>query len=239
MSVWLCLPSAKPDGGTIPLWKEKGYKVAVWRDPGARELNADLIIQAPYKGYYFACNRLMRDVFMLDPACNWVVCAGDDTLPDERNPEEIARECEKKFLKMNDPIQRSDFGGTFGVMQPTGDPASDGLGRTIERSAGSPWIGREFAQRAYGGKGPYFEGYFHMGGDEELKLVAEKLGVYWPRPDVTHLHMRWDRDGDHWHGAHKQPPVYMDKAYGPEEWANYQRVFGERKAAGFPGCEPL
>lgn len=238
MAVWMCLPSAKPDGGTIPLWKEKGYKVAVFRDEGALKIDFDLMIEDRYDGYYRACNRLVHGVFNVDRDCDWCVCAADDTLPDERNPEEIAAECTKVFGGVVTPGIRP-YASTFGVMQPTGDPWSDGLGRIIERIAGSPWIGREFAERAYGGKGPYFEGYYHMGGDEELKCVAERLGVYWPRPDLTHFHKWFGRDGDVFQCVKGITPSYMEKAYGREEWDNFQRVFSERKAAGFLGSELL
>ena len=234
-AVWMSLPSAKPDGGTIPLWKAKGYNVAVWRDPGKPTLFAtDLVIEAPYLGYYAACNRLVRDVFEWHSDCDWCVCAADDTLPDERNPEEIAAECQ-----IHSRICSLDLYRSMLVMQPTGDPWADGLGRIIERIAGSPWIGREFARWAYQGKGPYCEEYFHMGGDEELKCVAENLGVYWARPDLTHFHQWFGRDGDQHQGVTVPIPAYMARAYGPEEWAHFQRVFTERKAAGFPGSELL
>ena len=89
------------------------------------------------------------------------------------------------------------------------------------------------------GRGPYCEEYFHMGGDEELKCVAENLGVYWARPDLTHFHQWFGRDGDQHQGVTVPIPAYMARAYGPEEWAHFQRVFTERKAAGFPGSELL
>jgi hypothetical protein len=85
---------------------------------------------------------------------------------------QIAKEC------------TAHFGGTFGVMQPTGDRWANG---SIDRICGSPWLGREFCTRMYHGKGPMYGGYLHMFGDEELQHVATRLGVLWQRRDLTHL----------------------------------------------------
>ena len=48
---------------------------------------------------------------------------------------------------------------TFGVMQPTGDRWGERNGiATIDRIAGSPWMGREFCRRMYHGSGPMYNG---------------------------------------------------------------------------------
>ena len=231
MSVWLCLPSARADSGTIPAWTVAGYRTAIWRDPGSPEIEADIIVHGKYPGYYMACNILMRAVLTLDKACGWCVCAGDDTLPEPiMAPDSIALSCE------------AHFGGTFGVMQPTGDNWSDfhagKMSRIIERIAGSPWIGRDFARRAYGGNGPYWTGYFHCGGDEELQCVAQKLGAYWQRPDLTHYHQHWARQNQ-CSPKPLVPPAHLARATSQGEWAHYLQEFGSRKADGFPGSEPI
>lgn len=136
---------------------------------------------------------------------------------------------------------------TFGVMQPTGDRWQEGMGgfssAPIDRVAGSPWIGRAFAERVYGGNGPYWPEYTHMFVDEELQAVAEKLGVFWQRRDLVHLHRHALR--------HEDPKKLVDAGELPrkaphlvkwntqEHWGAMKRIFEQRKAAGFPGHEPI
>ena len=237
MSVWFCIPSIRPGGGTIPKWREAGYKIAVLRqgDP----IEADIHIHTDvYLGWAASINRLMRTVFEADPTCDWCVSGGDDTLPDPTHtPEQIAYEC-------GDHLGRSRVGPfafqTFGVMQPTGDlklwPAS-----RIDTFAGSPWIGREFARRAYGGKGPMFEGYIHMYGDQELQEVAQKLGVFWQRPDLIHQHNHCQRHNPHGAigGDTVNLPGFLAAIYGPLHWQESKALFYSRRAAGFPGHEPI
>lgn len=232
MSVYLCMPSARPDGGTISQWQAAGYKTAIWRDPSAAPLSSDILIEAKYPGYYKACNLLIREA-LKDQECNWVVCAGDDTLPDPKHtPNFIAAQCCSKFVRFGPLCPEMD--NTFGVMQPTGDPWSDLKGRIIERIAGSPWIGRTFAERAYGGNGPYCEEYWHMGGDEELQCVARNLGVFWQRPDLNHRHNHWARQPGH---TEADMPAFLRRANSQAEWANFLSVFESRKAHNFPGHE--
>jgi hypothetical protein len=219
MSVWLTIPSIRPGGGTIPKWREAGYKIAVLRqgDP----IEADIHIHTDaYLGWAASINRLMRMVFEADPTCDWCVGGGDDTLPDPvlLTPIWGAEDCSLHF------------GGTFGVMQPTGDTWADSGGRIIERFAGSPWIGREFARRAYGGRGPLFE-YPHCWADEELQNVATKLGVFWQRRDLTHQHQHWGR------GAEAKPE-WWDGIAGADYHAS-RALFEQRKKAGWPGHEVI
>ncbi len=229
MSVWWCVPSARDGGGTLPAWKEKGYKTALWRSTGVeRDVPADLVMTGDYPGYYQATNRLIKTVLDADKSCDWVVCGGDDTLPDARNPEDIAIECSTYFLVRTG---RS----THGVMQPTGDPWLDGQGRIIERIAGSPWIGREFCERANLGNGPWWPEYTHCFGDEELQNVATRLGVFWQRPDLTHEHHNWARA----RGDQRDMPEFLREANSPQHWAKYKALYERRKAGGFPGSEVL
>ena len=241
MSVWLTIPSARPAEQAIPLltlWRERGYRISVWRDQ-ADEVSrwADAAICAPkrpvppgcsvYPGYSVTSNMLVYLAGLRHhrkhPA-DWCVCGGDDVEPDlAHTAEEIAAEC------------AAHFRGTFGVMQPTGDRWAQGH---IDRIAGSPWIGSEFAHRAYGGNGPYWHEYRHMFADEELFEVAHKLGVYWARPDLIHLHRHWTRDGAiaNWT---KVMPEFLREANSKEHWAKYKALFNARKVAGFPGHELL
>lgn len=226
MSVWFCIPSARANGGTALDWKRAGYKIALCRDQedNCRELlSADgLVIVRPYEGYSQSVNDLVRLVLALDPECDWCVTGGDDTLPDPNPPGQIAREL------------TAHFGGTFGVMQPTGDRWANG---SIDRICGSPWMGREFCERAYGGNGPMFGGYRHMFNDEELQAVALKLGCFLQRRDLTHYHEHFCRQGEGVNWA-APPPAFLRAANSPEHWKRYGALFQQRKAAGFPGHEP-
>ena len=262
MSVWLCLPSARERGGTIAKWRESGYKLAVWRDTGTSAgVHADIIVEGLYPGYGAACNRLIRDAFSIDPDCKWVVCAGDDTLPDPRHPDQIAFECGRHFGELQDAFREEttmhctygpDLDGsnfvvaltpsqtivgrfpwsTFGVMQPTGDRFARG---SIERIAGSPWIGRDFCLRTYNGAGPYDPQYRHMFVDEALFDVANLLGCYWARPDLTHLHSHFMRASDdiNSEAIYRAPPPHLVEANSQAHWDKYKRLFLQQKAGGF------
>jgi hypothetical protein len=220
--VWYVIPSAKEPGAssTISLWRKQGYKVAVYRDTGMATLpEAHLNVFGAYKGYPAAVNSLVRSV-LIDEGVQWVVTGGDDIEPDAQAPADIAAAC------------THHFSGTFGVMQPTGDRwMVDAYGRAAaERVCESPWMGREWCRRAYGGRGPLPEEYFHFFEDEELHEVALKLGVLWHRRDLSHVHHHWSRE--------KKPrPNYLHPAR--LDWDMAKAIFQDRKKAGFPGHEPL
>lgn len=219
MSVWYCIPSALPPDKAMAClgkWVNRGYRVAVYRDLGAQPLSVDLCWMGEYHGYAASVNFLVREVLKDHPDTRWFVTAGDDVFPDpSKSPEEIAAELEEHF------------GGTLGVMQPTGDRYMvDASGRcAAERVCVSPWMGREWCLRGYEGKGPLWEGYKWEYVDEDLHEVASKLGLLWHRPDISQFHA--------WHGRIKQPqPEHMK---GKQEWNREgERIFRERKAAGFP-----
>jgi hypothetical protein len=202
-----------------------GYSVALWRDAGDGQVECDYLRvgATEYQGYAKAVNWLIADVKTFDPDARWFVTGGDDTDPDPVNrADEIAKECELKF------------GGSFGVMQPTGDRYAGG---SIDRIAGSPWIGREFVERAYGGGGPYWPEYQHMFVDEEIREVARVLGVYWANPSVTHLHRHFMRESlaiDS-PAVTKPVPEFLREANSPGHWQKYQQIYRMRKAQGFPG----
>ena len=180
-----------------------------------------------YPGYAIATNSLVKDVLSTDDSCDWTVGGGDDVQPDlNHTADEIAGQL------------TAHFAGTFGVMQPTGDRFANG---SIDRIAGSPWIGREFARRMYGGNGPYWHEYTHMFVDEEIQCVAEKYGVFWQRRDLIHLHHHFQRESVALNSPaiDKPRPAFLNEANSPEHWKKYQAIFKARKAAGFPGSEPL
>jgi hypothetical protein len=127
---------------------------------------------------------------------------------------------------------------TLGVTQPTGDRWGEKNGEaTIDRIAGSPWMGREFCRRMYHGSGPMYNGYYHNFADEELQCVAQKLGVFWQRRDLIQEHRHWARPRGDWRDA----PEWAKKINDPRfsDWDKSKALFAARKAAGFPGHEPL
>ena len=235
MSVWLTIPSARPPAEAekcLALWRKQGYRIALWRDMPAWDAPSDppfefMHVEPMYPGYAEAVNRLISQVMALDPHAEWFVTGGDDVEPDlNHTADEIA------------PQLTAHFAGTFGVMQPTGDRFARG---SIDRIAGSPWIGREFARRMYGGNGPYWHEYTHMFVDEEIQCVAEKYGVFWQRRDLIHLHHHFQRESVALNSPaiDKPRPAFLDEANSPEHWGKYQAIFKARKVAGFPGSEPL
>ena len=242
MSVWVVFPSKRSAGEAqliIDKWHAMGYLVAIWRDAGDEFILADAGFsgQTEYPGYYECINRLARHVLKRYPETDWIVAAADDTEPDPNHrAEDIARECGRYFGELHDQY-RNEYGegggvtlgpwSTFGVMQPTGD------GHGIETICGSPWLGREWCERAYGGVGPTWPFYKHMFGDQDLQEVAKKNGVLWQRPDLTHHHMHWS-----WQPGHRMPE-FAAEVNSPAHWDKYKRLFSDRQAAGFPGSEPL
>ncbi len=235
------IPSIRPNGGTIPLWRERGYKVAVLRQ--GEPIDCEIHIPTDeYRGWAPSVNLLAKFVVARDPTAEWIVSGGDDYEPDmSRSPEWIAEECKSYFRCV-----KRQWDVTFGVMQPTGDRWGDSAdtrrqygenrGAYIDRIAGSPWMGREWVKRAYGGNGPMHAGYKHMYADEELKEVAEKLGVYWPRRDLIQLHRHWGRKMS---ATMADCPDFMQPYNTPQHWHESKKLFEERKAAGWPGSEPL
>lgn len=246
VSVYFSVPSARPPAEAIPIlreWVERGYHVVIQRDTPISDTDFDAfgdadcdVIERPYKGYAEAVNHLARLIITDDPEAEWIVIGGDDTLPDpNRSAEEIAEECSAHFGR--DYSRAYD---TFGVMQPTGDDWFDSQGRIIERVAGSPWLGRQFCRRMYGGRGPLWPGFFHMFEDEHLQCVAQKLGVFWQRPDLTHKHMHWcrPRPGEKM-GIQTRMPDFLKRANSQEQWKASKAEFERLKAGGFAEASDL
>lgn len=246
MSVWLCIPSARANGGTLSQWKNMGYKLAVWRNPNSQMIDADYLVKATYQGYGSACNHLVRAAFEKDPECEFVVCAGDDTLPDmNHRPDEIADDCSAHFAGsplfpkcvghrpdgspiILDPIDSQ----SFGVMQPTGDRYAGG---SIDRIAGSPWIGRSFCLRTYNGQGPYDPQYKHMFVDEALFEVANRLQCYWARPELIHLHQHFMRESNALdsNAVMRPVPAHLRVANSMPHWDVSKQLFLKQKSEGF------
>jgi hypothetical protein len=225
MTVWFAIPSKRPPdeaNAVLAQWHRQGYRVAVYRDEGDPDVAAQLIINGRYPGYASATNALCREIIRLDPEAQWIVIGGDDVLPDPtQTAEAIGAQCSEHF------------GGTFGVMQPTGDRWGECAGSAPpDRVCCYPFLGREFCRRMYGGKGPMHDGFHHMFVDEELHHVATKLGVLWHRRDLTHTHQHWMRDG-------KQMPEFLREANSPQHWQKSQLLFKARLHAGFPGHHPI
>jgi len=239
VSVWFVIPSKRPlaeANACLAAWRKQGYRTAVAREPEDGHLD-EALITVPvdhYAGWSRSVNQLVANVMNAMPNAEWFVTGGDDCWPDlNHTADEIAKECEDHFWNGMDS-------STFGVMQPTGDrwgDHGDGKGAVIDRIAGSPWMGREFCRRMYHGAGPLYNGYYHNFADEELQCVAQKLGVFWQRRDLIHEHRHWARPRGDWRDAPEWARKINDPAH--SDWDKSKALFAARKAAGFPGHEPL
>jgi hypothetical protein len=265
-SVWVCFPSKRPPevvNSVLQAWHDMGYSSCVQRDMQDSGVKATEVQRwaQPYPGWGASMNILAREIFGSYPQCDWVVAASDDIYPDPNvRAEEIAQQCSGRFYNTVEltyppakpkwshiPFDVAAPGGsgsnapswkywsTFGVVQPIGDlkawPAS-----RIDRICGSPWLGREFCRRMYQGNGPFWPEYRHMHDDEELFEVSKKLGVLWQREDLTHRHEHWGRKSL---AQRSDIPEFLREANSQENWKRTQTLFNQRKAAGFPGHEPI
>lgn len=251
MSVWLAIPSKRPPEEAecvLREWRERGYRIALWRDKGdsCAGFGKGMVVlgEGGYPGYAAAVNFLCRFILRSDSHASWIVTGGDDVLPDPNcTAEEIAAELNAHFRIIDLSIAKGR--STFGVMQPTGDrwgeeePINRQLFPSapayIDRICGSPWLGRAFCERMYGGQGPLCSEYSHMYVDEELQNVAQRLGVLWQRRDLTHYHKHWARV----HGLVTDMPPFLQVANSQSAWRKAKATFEARKAGGFPGHEPL
>lgn len=214
--VWFAIPSASPENcrRVLPLWRERGYKVAILQNWKRADIPADLVVWTDrYPGWAGSINALCRDV--VPKSASIIVSGGDDMLPDpDRSAEEIARDFMERFPD------------TFGVMQPHGDDYRD-----TRHYCGSPWIGRSFADRMYGGHGPMFGEYRHNWADVELYWVARCRGLLWERPDLSQRHEHFHREG-------REKPDYWVATVQSSDLRDVS-LFLDRKGAEFPGHAPL
>ncbi|MCA9292239.1 MAG: hypothetical protein KDA20_00315 [Phycisphaerales bacterium] len=213
--VWFAIPSANPDKcrQTLPAWREMGYKIAVLQNFERGEIPADLCVWSDhYPGWPGSVNMLCKSIVPKDARV--VVSGGDDMLPD---PNHTAQELAQQFLER--------FPDTFGVMQPHGDEFL-----AARRYCGSPFMGRAWFDSMYGGRGGMYDGYHHNYADNELYWVAKGMGALWERPDLSHYHDHFTREGraapDYWTSV-RSNDLHDCLLY-------YARVH-ER----FPGHEPL
>lgn len=252
MSAWLTIPSARPPAAAEPIlakWRKQGYKIAILRNPGECPPGiveaADMTFEQRYDGYAAAVNQLVFSAIYRDPDAEWFVIGGDDIEPDpNHNADEIAAQCSAHFAGLACVQHRScgcltciERTRTFGVCQPTGDRYAGG---SIDRIAGSAWLGREFCKRINQGRGPLWPEYSHMFVDEELQSVAIKYGVFWQRPDLIQLHHHFMRQSKNIGSiaVSTPPPPHLEKWNTKEHWQESQALFKARQAAGFPGSEP-
>lgn len=217
LSIWFAIPSANRALAaiTLPLWSERGYRVALQLDDGQTPpAKCDARICRPYAGWPEAVNYLARWLVASEGA-DIVITGGDDVYPvRDRTAQEIGAEFRERFPDL------------CGLMQPEGDGFS-GNGM----AAVSPWIGSGWVRRAYGGAGPIFPGYWHYCSDTELCAVAEKCGRYWRRPELAQYHAHWTRSPE------KRP--YRHLASAQTAKGRDRELYLSRKAAGFPGAELL
>ena len=217
MSVWVAFPTCNAERAraAIAAWSEQGYHVAILTDDrdatgyATRDM-PDLHIHVDaYPGYFRSVNALAKAILAVDPKASCVVAAADDMLPDQNmRAEEIAEEY----------IERFPLG--YGVMQPWGDTLEG-----TDRIAGSPWFGRAWIKQAYRGEGPLCPEYSAFYGDEELLNVAQKLGVFWGRRDLTQEHHHWVRYG-------RETKTDYQQRNSDKYFASDRRTFNRRVAEG-------
>jgi hypothetical protein len=224
MAVCFAIPTAASFATAarcLNAWKARGYRTAfIYERSDLAALPADhRVQQVRHGGYAASVNRLIASVLKAMPDCSIVVTGGDDTFPVTGL---TAPELETQFF--------ARFPDSLGVMQPTGDPWCGSRGpdgrRSNEISAQSPWLGRAFCERAYQGHGPYWPQYFHYFADTELQAVAERLKVFWQRPEIADYHDNWKRRG-------APRPKYLYEAR--QRRTNDEDLFLARRAGGFPG----
>lgn len=106
---------------------------------------------------------------------------------------------------------------------------------------GSPWMGREWCLRANQGQGPLWPEFAHMFVDEHLMCVAEKLGVYWRRPDLIHLHHHFMRQSTALDSpaVGKPIPDHLKQWNTQKHWNESKAIFERLKAQDFAPCMPL
>jgi hypothetical protein len=197
---------------TATKWKERGYATAVLTEtPVERPVDIDHIVTCNrWMGFPVAANQLCQE---LKTYYDIVVIGGNDLYPDQQY---YAQDLGHQFV--------DHFGGTFGLMHPTGDRY--GL---IDDAAICPWIGAEYIERMYAGNGPYYAGYYHYFCDGELQDVAVQNNVFWQRPDLIQYHAHWSRNG-----IPRPQHLMAAKNNHPED----QRTYHTRKSNNFPGSGP-
>ena len=75
-----------------------------------------------------------------------------------------------------------------------------------------------------------------MYGDEELQAAAIQLGAFWQRRDLVQTHLHWSRTVE---AKRKGAPAFLKFVNSSAHWQAAKDLFQSRRAAGFPGLEPL
>jgi hypothetical protein len=218
--VWYAIPSASVERcrKTLPAWRAKGYKIAVLQNQERGEIPADIVEWSDtYPGWSESINILCRRI--VPKTADIVVSGGCDMLPD---PNHTAQELAEQFYQ--------HFPDGFGVMQPHGDEYMN-----AKEYCGSPFLGRAWIDKMYGGNGPMFGGYRHNWGDVELYWVAKCIGRLWSRPDLTHFHAHFNRAGAS--GAEAPPEWWIRNVHRHDK--HDVELFISRKWLRFPGHEPV
>jgi len=211
VDVWAAWPTISPmlSRPQVEKWRELGYKVAVLVNPpfGPEDFErADMVIvQEEWTGFPVAAN-----VLCLEAPGDVVVIVGTDIDPDTSR---TAQELGGRFLER--------FPDLCGVIQPTGDEYGE-----VQSCAVSPWIGRGFIEKAYGGRGPYWPGYFHYFCDRELQAKAQAMGAFEQWPQVIQYHRHWQRE------AQPRRPRHLRTA--KRLHSRDRAIFESRQAEGFP-----
>jgi len=215
--VAVCFPSCNPERAATATerWLAQGYEARIFVETGFAPYPAGAIltIADASPGYFAACNVLARAA--IEHGCDVVVCIGDDMDPD---PYKLGPEIAAEYME--------HFPDGFGVMQPigSGEPGVDVI-------CGSPWFGRGWVERAYGSLGPLWSGYHQFFGDQELAVVAKRLGVLWQRSDLSQHHHHWLFPG----GPQKTDYQKANDRW----WKPDEKLYRERAKANFPNSNPL
>jgi len=211
LSIWVAFPSCNPERASQvrDAWHIRGYSVAIASE------NEDClryvehgILEKEYQGYWKTSNRLCKE--LVERGADIVVVGADDIYSDLRlSAQDIGEQFTKRF---------PDF---FGVMQPTGDDLQG-----TDKICGSPWIGKEFINQAYGGKGPYLDEFFQFYGDELMFEETKLACLLWQNPEIVQRHEHWTRKG----GPNKLG--YQER--NSNRWWNHDReIFMKLKESGF------
>ncbi len=267
MSVWFAIPSKRPPEQAEPalkLWRERGYKLLIQRDPGDPLLTppiSAMCIERPYQGYAEAVNYLVRQVLAGDPQAEWIVTGGDDVEPDRNHQAEtIAAQCSEMFGRLSyrsemvevtqcgilggEPSTHREFipgatvSSTFGVMQPTGDRWGEHdkiLGK--EGAYIDRVCGSPWLGREFCRR--MYQGQGPLFSGYFHMFEDEELQNVAQRLGV--LWQRRDLIQLHRHyGREGKPrPAFLDVAAGRAHWKVSEDLFKIRQMAGFPGQEPI
>lgn len=214
--VWFAIPSASVERcrDTLPKWREMGYKVAILQNQERGEIPADVVVWSDhYPGWPGSINQLCASI--VPRSASIVVSGGDDMLPD---PTMTAQQIAAQFHER--------FPDGFGIMQPIGD---EFFGAST--FCGSPWLGRGWIERAYGGTGPMPGQYRHNWADNEIFWVARCMDALWLRKDLTQYHKHFSREGA------EEPEYWTKNVEGFDR--HDMLLYMLRSWQRFPGCEPL